>query len=802
MYLCRWFLRVVVGIVLLCGAVLAHATQLQFIGTGNYSASAGRVTITFAQLKNIDTNRSGTLYLRLVAVPVDATVLSTQVLAEGTFLELLGSNYGTLEPGASFTNISLITNYTAPPAGSYNVYLKAYEYPLTTIERASVAAVGNPKTFTAPVGSGTGGSTGTGSGGSTGGASGAGALDLVCDCSYSTSADYVNLKAVRVQNNTGRTSGTLRLKLWATAQPYSGGDIAGYELATYTFADVLQNGTYFTNIDLSVPYEEPSEGTWYLTMTLTEYNNGQDYVMDYTTFAKTLTITINGNAGGTNGGPTAASIDLLCDCSYETSGTTLTLNAFRVENNAGRSTGTLRLQLWASSQPYSGSSISGYKMGEYTLGTLANNEYFYSINQYVTYTAPPAGTYYVTMMLTENDLQVDYTRFDKTITVSGSTTSTKPLDLVCSCGYAISGSNVALTASRVLNQAGRTSGTLRLRLYATAQPYSGGTLTGYKLAEYTFTQVLTNNQYYNTVNVTVPYTAPGPGTWYYTLALVESSSGDTLRDYSSFTTPVVIAEPTPTGSSTAPWILSPSGGYNAASLPARTEHYYKIVVTQTGTLTLETSGSLDTVGRLALGSTLVTTGDSGGAGNNMKISTSVTAGTYVLQLYEYYGTSGFYSIQSTFTAASSSTSTQPTVYASAGIRHPNVASTAVFGAGVSTDNGVSFSKTARRQDTVVVSGKIEAESQHRGRSADIYLVERINGVFYMKNTSDALVPWNGSISTLVPFRTGVTLSTANQFTLMTGTFSTLGDHSFFIGYKVSGEDLRYNSSAVRITVTD
>ncbi len=801
-------LHLLLGFFLVVGAAVAQATTMEFIGTGSYQTSGSSISISFAQLKNTSTNRSGTLYLKLVAVPVNASILSSHVMAEGTFLNLLGTNYGTLEAGASFVGITLQTSYKPPPAGSYNVYLQAYEYPYLSSTLASVPAIGNPKIFNTPVNTDNGADDDNAS---SGGSTGSGTLDLQCACSYTTSGDSINLKAVRVTNNTGRTSGTLRLKLWATAQPYSGGAIGGYELASYTFASTLENNAYYTNIDVSVPYGDAPEGTWYLTMTLTEYKDGQDYVMDHTSFDKTLTITASGGTGGTTG-PATASIDLLCDCSYETNATVLTLNAYRVENNAGRSTGTLKLQLWASTQPYNGTSISGYKMGEYTLGSLVNNQYFYGIRQNVTYTAPPAGTYYVTMMLTEtsgSDVQVDYVKFDKTITVSGSTTSSKPIDLVCSCAYSVSGTNVNFTASRVLNQAGRSTGTLYLRLIASSTPYTGGQLTGYKLGEYTFSQALTNNQYYNTVNVTVPYTQPQPGTWYYTLGLIELRNGaETLVDYSAFSTAVVIPEPIPTGASTAPYILSPSNGYNIVLLPARTEHYYKIVVTQAGTLTLETSGALRTVARLANSqNVLVAQGEFGGAGNNFKLSVAVTPGTYSMQLYDYYGTSGLYTIQSSFTAAAA-ISTQPVVYAAPGSSYSHPASvgtisTAAFGAGLTTDGGVTYSKTASLQDTVTLVGTLEPEVQHRGLTANIYVVERINGTFYMRNTSDQLVPWSDvKVASLVPFRTGVTLSAANQFTIMTGKFTVTGDHSIFVGYVVAGQALRYNGSAVRLTVTE
>jgi hypothetical protein len=90
--------------------------------------------------------------------------------------------------------------------------------------------------------------------------------------------------------------------------------------------------------------------------------------------------------------------------SYNVSASTLELTADRVANNrSGGTSGTLRLSLWASaSQPSFGSTINGYRMGYYQFTTtLAAGYYLGSVDRFVNFTAPPNGTYWVTMCVDE-----------------------------------------------------------------------------------------------------------------------------------------------------------------------------------------------------------------------------------------------------------------------------------------------------------------------------------------------------------------------------------------------------------------
>jgi hypothetical protein len=100
------------------------------------------------------------------------------------------------------------------------------------------------------------------------------------------------------------------------------------------------------------------------------------------------------------------------------------------------------------------------------------------------------------------------------------------------------GNRVTLQVDRVSNNSSSaTSGSLRLQLWATASPYAGGTISGYILGSYQFSQVLAPNQYYSSVTQTVTFTAPPDGTYYTTMTLEEyTASGWVIQDHVTYNT--------------------------------------------------------------------------------------------------------------------------------------------------------------------------------------------------------------------------------------------------------------------------
>ena len=120
---------------------------------------------------------------------------------------------------------------------------------------------------------------------------------------------------------------------------------------------------------------------------------------------------------------------------YQISGSTVRLTADEVTNeDPFRTSGTLRLALWLSASGYR---QFGYRTATYTLGQLAPNHHFASIDSgTLAFNGPPTGCYYGSLLLEEYDGNhfpyVDYRDFtDHRISINGGCN-------VTSCSYSIS----------------------------------------------------------------------------------------------------------------------------------------------------------------------------------------------------------------------------------------------------------------------------------------------------------------------------------------------------------------------------
>tara|TARA_Y100000766_G_C18772236_1_gene538903 strand:- start:218 stop:631 length:414 start_codon:yes stop_codon:yes gene_type:complete len=88
------------------------------------------------------------------------------------------------------------------------------------------------------------------------------------------------------------------------------------------------------------------------------------------------------------------------------------------QNNSGR-TGTLKVAIYATSYPYRGGYLNGYKLYEYKLDPLDSGTYYYDISKTGWCTYPPNGTYSLTIVLLEY-ISYDYKVVDY-VTMSGYT---------------------------------------------------------------------------------------------------------------------------------------------------------------------------------------------------------------------------------------------------------------------------------------------------------------------------------------------------------------------------------------------
>jgi hypothetical protein len=79
----------------------------------------------------------------------------------------------------------------------------------------------------------------------------------------------------RIENNaSSRTTGTLRLEIWAVAQaPARGAGFTGFRLAVFSTFSPLSPNTFYQDIIRSGPFLNPPDGTYWFVLVLSEFNS-------------------------------------------------------------------------------------------------------------------------------------------------------------------------------------------------------------------------------------------------------------------------------------------------------------------------------------------------------------------------------------------------------------------------------------------------------------------------------------------------------------------------------------------------
>lgn len=381
-----------------------------------------------------------------------------------------------------------------------------------------------------------------------------------------------------------------------------------------------------------------------------------------------------GMAGGR-----AADLQLTGNFGYSTQNNqaTVIITADRVENRTtGGTSGTIQLELWATSARYAGGSIQGYVLATHRLGQLGGGRAYTGISSgTVPFAAPPAGTWHVSLLVTEYDggrfVIRDHGNFSSTLVIGsgggggtgGGGGSLSDVDLVGNLSYETqnNGTTVVIRADRVQNNepGGSRSGTLRLELWATANAYTGGTLSGYRLAQHRLGELAGGTSYTNISSGSVPYTPPPAGTWRVTLILseylssVSTNDGFSVRDWRAFSNPLVVGgggggttTPPPT---TPPPTVDDHGNTRANATgmalnsiqsgrinAGRDIDYFRVTTTVPGAFGISTSGNTDTHGQLEDANGSVIASDDDGDGINFLITTrTLPAGTYYVAVRHY-----------------------------------------------------------------------------------------------------------------------------------------------------------------------
>lgn len=177
-------------------------------------------------------------------------------------------------------------------------------------------------------------------------------------------------------------TGSLRVVLCATTD-YNGSSWTGWPLGIYQF-DSIDSGRCYLNKNVTAPRTSPPPGKYTIILKLEGFN-GEKYVMrDHRVFGKTLDIYRQAKLEGSW---------------YSCDGDSVSLYARRISHNFSAITGSLKLVLWACSEPLRDRRWNGYRIGEVQLDPLDVGKSYNEIIRKVSLTRPPTGSYYMIMEL-------------------------------------------------------------------------------------------------------------------------------------------------------------------------------------------------------------------------------------------------------------------------------------------------------------------------------------------------------------------------------------------------------------------
>jgi hypothetical protein len=242
----------------------------------------------------------------------------------------------------------------------------------------------------------------------------------------------------------------------------------------------------------------------------------------------------------------AAELDLVGNVGWDRFGTRLRIRSERIENNRDRGlSGTLRLQIIATTDVFDGTQTNVYVVGTLRLGQLDAGFSFADVSRLVGFHSPPPGIYLTAITLeefTEAGWEIaDFENFEGPVNFGrfgeGSVSdleSNGDITFVGDVSWLAGNGRVQFFAEEVRNErtSGR-SGALRLRLWATSAPYAGGILQGYPMATKAIGRVKAGFFLPN-VSKFAAFRPPREGTYYVTMTIEEYARGWGIVDYVTF----------------------------------------------------------------------------------------------------------------------------------------------------------------------------------------------------------------------------------------------------------------------------
>jgi len=194
-------------------------------------------------------------------------------------------------------------------------------------------------------------------------------------------------------NSADNATGTIQVQLWALKEKYVSGRISGHVIASFKL-DGLEGGNQYKGLKKTLKTTMPAQrGSYFLCLTVTEYREGGYVITDFRNYTNAVTL-----------GP-LKTFTLLGPWSWQTNpeAGTISMKVKKISHTRSGGTGSLKLSVWATTKPGFSNKTGGsyYEMGSVVKKALQAGYSYSDVENTAKYKRPPAGTYYLWLVLLE-----------------------------------------------------------------------------------------------------------------------------------------------------------------------------------------------------------------------------------------------------------------------------------------------------------------------------------------------------------------------------------------------------------------
>ncbi len=556
----------------------AFASDVQLTGSVRYSIQGGEAVLTASEISNFSyTWTTGTLFLSLWATESPNPYTSGYLVARGSVGEQLS-------PRAYLTDISVTTDFTAPPDGTYYMHFYVSEYPLfdTVLDLVTFTGTETFSSYTPPppvIPEDRG-------------------VEILGSVGYSIRSGEATLTASEISNfSYVWTTGTLYLSLWATESPdpYT----SGYLVARGSVGEQLSPRAYLTDISVTTDFTAPPDGTYYMHFYVSEYPL-LNTVLDLVTFTGTETFSFYTPPPPVI--PEDRGVEILGRSDYEFLGNSVRLLVDEIRNDSLRQTGVLHLSLIATEVPEITSrshlvarvSLAGFSGG----GRLDPGQSYYGIDLTANYLPPPPGEYYLHILvsdLSDPDTMLD-SRTDPNVFKVG-------VKLIGNVNYRIDENEetVILGVDEIFNDSSRTTDMLFLTLRLTDGPSAES--SGYDVARVSLegsgrSGRLSPRGSYTNLSLTTDFIAPPAGVYWVHVYVSDASNPSKQLDVRSESVTYTVTSDDHADSFEEATEVIPPHTLEASLEISGDVDVFRLELETEGTLRVFTDGWTDTYGSL------------------------------------------------------------------------------------------------------------------------------------------------------------------------------------------------------------